>query len=259
MNMADFAEHERVLDELLRLLGSGTLIPGNYFPPAHVLSHQLCTPISVVQGAQEELINRGMLVEQNHSMLVARARIRRDTRKMNSISDAMAEKGHTVTSRVIHMDFCEASKEVASVLQLPLGARVFRLVRLRMLDGEPLLLEHSYLHAERFPGVEAYDYNVESLYRVLREQYSTIPMQQDLEFELESPSEAEQRLLGLDSESLLLTLLGHTRDQNGRPMEYSISKSVANRFLYESVAELGGSSLETPPPAGFRKRQGAME
>lgn len=255
MNRADFAQHEHAVDELLRLLDTSKLSPGHLFPTVKTLSIQLEIPQSVVAGALEELLYRGLLRQQGHDIVVSPKRTHRSTRQMNSLSDAMGAKGLPVTSRVVQKDFCEATKEAASALSLPLGARIFRLIRVRMVAGEPLVLEYSYLPAARFPGVERYDYNTESLYRVLGEQYNTIPKSQDLEFELEYPTTQEQRLLELEPQELLLSQLGYTRDQNEHPMEYSISKSVGHRFVYESLAELGGSSMVSSTPAKAGKKQ----
>lgn len=255
MNRADFAQHEQAVDELLRLLDTSGLAPGSLFPTVKTLSLRLDIPQAAAAGAVEELVCRGLLRQQGHDIVVSPRRTHRSTRQMNSLTDAMGAKGLPVTSRVVLKDFCEATKEAAAALSLPLGARIFRLVRVRMVAGEPLLLEYSYLPAARFPGVEQYDYNTESLYRVLEQQYNTIPKSQDLEFELELPSQEEQKLLHLSPQELLLTQLGYTRDQNEHPMEYSISKSVGNRFVYESVAELGGSSMVTSTPAKAGKKQ----
>lgn len=255
MNRADFAQHEHTVDELLRLLETSYPTPNTLFPTPKTLSICLNRSQHMVTDALEELVYRGLLYRKGHDIYVSPPRTHRSTRKMNSISEAMGVQGLVVTSRVVRNDFCEAAKEVAAALSLPLGARVFRLVRVRMIANEPLLLEYSYLPATRFPGVEVYDYNTGSLYTVLQEQYQTIPKSQDLEFVLELPTPEEQALLELSSQDLLLTQIGYTRDQSGNPMEYSISKSVGHRFIYESLAELQGSSMVSSIPAKTGKEQ----
>ncbi len=64
-----------------------------------------------------------------------------------------------------------AGEAVAAALGLELGSPTLYLERLRLADGEPLLLEQVHLPAERFPGLLASDLEHGSLYDLLTDRY----------------------------------------------------------------------------------------
>ena len=77
----------------------------------------------------------------------------------------MATRGHDPETRLVSARPEPAGESVAAALALEPGSPTLFLERLRLADGEPLLLEQVHLPAERFPGLLASDLEHESLYR----------------------------------------------------------------------------------------------
>ena len=54
---------------------------------------------------------------------------------------------------------------------MPRGCKVFYLKRIRLVDGEPLIVLNNYVVYDACPGVETVDFTTERLFQVLEERY----------------------------------------------------------------------------------------
>ena len=69
-----------------------------------------------------------------------------------SFTEEVQRLGHDPATRVVTARTVAADAAVAEALDIAIGASVVHLERLRMADGEPLLLEQVFLSEARFPG-----------------------------------------------------------------------------------------------------------
>lgn len=87
-----------------------------------------------------------------------------------SFAGSMRARGLPSTSRVMATRRIRASGALQEQLALAEAAPVVRIERLRLVEGEPLLLENIWLPAADVPGIERLDLSG-SVYEVLRECY----------------------------------------------------------------------------------------
>lgn len=57
----------------------------------------------------------------------------------------MQAMGKTAETKILYLHTIEANKYIAENLNLPLGAKVYKLKRIRIGDGMPLMVERTYL------------------------------------------------------------------------------------------------------------------
>ena len=96
----------------------------------------------------------------------------RNLQDTDGFYQTVKRSGREITTKVVHMDFCETPKNIGRKMKLPLGHKLFRLVRIRYLDGIPVMISTAFLDAERFPGLEALDFESNSLYSLLKQHYN---------------------------------------------------------------------------------------
>src|SRR3954451_24945817 len=90
-----------------------------------------------------------------------------------STSEGIRRLGHDPATRVVTARTMAAEPSIAEALGIAQGAQVVHLERLRMADGEPLLLAQVYLPEARFPGLLAGDFYHGSLYDLLQDRYGS--------------------------------------------------------------------------------------
>ena len=101
-----------------------------------------------------------------------------------------------------------------------LGYPLYKIVRLRSVDGEPVMIETSYIPAGRVPGLEKKDLEHQSLFAVLEEDYGVIPREGDEKIGITYATDEEAALMGVEPESPLFWIVSTTYDQGGQMMEY---------------------------------------
>ncbi len=127
---------------------------------------------STLRSAIRQLISQGKIYNKNGSgTYVAREKLVRNLQDVRGLYQTAADMGREITSKVLGMSICETSKNIGRKMKLPLGHKLWRLERVRSLDGTPVTISQIYLDAERFLDLDQYDFETESLYAVLRERY----------------------------------------------------------------------------------------
>ncbi len=108
-------------------------------------------------------------------------------------SEGMRQTGHLTHSYILCQETIPASPSVARHLQLEKDTPVMRLVRLRIVDNEPLTLETSFISLKRFPELINDDFALRSLYDIFTTRYGIeiIELEQTLEPVLMTDYEAE--------------------------------------------------------------------
>jgi len=184
---------------------------------------ELCQTYGVsrvtVRKAILDLVQEGLLVRrQGKGTFVAGQRLCRDLRSVDSFTDACITGGHQPDTRLISAQLIPATVEDAQLLALPREAQVLELCRLRLCDGEPVLLE-----ILRFPA--AYDDLRDeaadgSLYACLQ-QRGVIPSSARRDVSLGHATPFVSKHLGTDVGDALLLLDETVLDQHGAPLHLS--------------------------------------
>jgi len=136
------------------------------------LCHQFDVSRSTLRQALGELEERGLISRhQGRGTFVTRPRLQFPIAGAFSIGEAMRQRGLSITTRVLGVDVIEASRQLATDLACFPGDAVVVIERLRLSDGEPMVLDTAHLRADLFPGLERVDLEHRSLYEVLRTDY----------------------------------------------------------------------------------------
>jgi GntR family transcriptional regulator len=147
--------------------------------------------------------------------------------------------GMTPSSSVIDQYVQEASGDVASRLDLPTGAPVLYLHRVRLADDVPVLLEEGYVSVATRPQVIEYDFSQHSLYQVLRDEYGIIlnRADQSLEAVLARPEDGELLQIELPAAVMLRTRV--TYATTGEALEYVRGRYRGDRYKFDITLHQG--------------------
>jgi GntR family transcriptional regulator len=115
------------------------------------------------------LLERDGLIARRHGLgtFVARPAIDYDILHLRALAGDLSALGEDVATRFLRSHFVVAEARVAQALALPAGAPVFALERLRLVDGEPVSFQTSYLPAALGEELSKADLAVTPLRQVL--------------------------------------------------------------------------------------------
>lgn len=175
---------------------------------------------STLRSAIRQLILEGKIYNKNGSgTYVSREKLVRNLQDAKGFQQTAEAAGRQILTKVLDMCLCETSKDIGKKMKLPLGHKLWRLERVRYMDGIPVVLSVIYLDAERFPGVEQYDFSEQSLYRVLDEHYGVRPKSGVEKLSITSCDEREAGYLETEVGAQVIFQSGLTMDEDDRIFE----------------------------------------
>src|SRR5579885_2158833 len=161
---------------LIERLSQGCWKPDQQLPTEDELGIQFGVSKATVRHALRELAEAGLIRrEQGRGTFAADTKIQFGPRRLTSFTDEMRESGMQSASRVLGHSIVPASNEVAAKLQLPPGANVFKLHRLRLAGGEPMGVQTVHIPESLAPGIQDVDFATASLYETLETRYGLAP------------------------------------------------------------------------------------
>lgn len=128
-------------------------------------------------------------------------------------------QGGAVVSRVIELGVVSPPTPVETALRLSSGESAIKIVRLRAAGDDPLLLETSYLPADRCAGLELENLESQSLYTLLETRYGLPLMRARQTIEASAATEFEANLFGVDDGAPVLIVEGVAYTADEQPIE----------------------------------------
>lgn len=225
--------HHQVYLDLHAALDAGEWKPGAQFPTERDLAERYGCSLITIRRALGELVREQRLERtRGRGTFVLHPRIDRDIEGHLSFTEEMQLRGLDPATRLIAARPESAGVAVAAALNLELGSPILYLERLRLADGEPLLLEQVHLPAERFPGLLASDLERGSLYDLLKDRYGTrVAKARELLEPILLPAR-EARLLGRKRGAPALLIEGIAATAEGTPVEFGRTYVRGDRTRY---------------------------
>jgi GntR family transcriptional regulator len=149
----DAATLERFLLDGLR---DGTLTQGQRLGSERELAERFGTTRAGLRSALVPLQRRGLVrrvTGRGGGTFVGDFTVERDLSRIVSVVEYLRRQGFETGTRVLSAALTAADDIVADALAIAEGAFVVELVRVRSANGVPIVLEHSRLPADRFPGL----------------------------------------------------------------------------------------------------------
>jgi GntR family transcriptional regulator len=220
-----YSRLKETLVALIRGLDAGSAIP---------TERELCDRYGVsrttVRQALQELVHEGQLYRrQGRGTFVAPPKLVQ-TIQLHGHTEEMEAQGLRPGSRSLSADDVPASPEVAAFFGLAAGGRVHRIVRVRLVDDEPIALQTVYLDGARFGDVGESLTEWVSLYRLLRDRYDTQIAGGEETVECAAAETETADLLEIDVGAPLLVLHRRSWEADGRPVEWSESLYRGDRY-----------------------------
>lgn len=136
----------------------------------------------------------------------------------------MKDDSRKLTSKIIEFTVEFPDVEIAERLQVEQSAPVYKIIRLRLLDGKPYALEHTYMACDLVPGLDdsillasVYDYLWNTLHLKFAGSYRHITA--------EKPDQYDKDHLACRDDDPILQVEQVVYLENGRPIEYSRTRN----------------------------------
>lgn len=222
--------YKQLMARLKNDITAGVYPAGGRIPSEQVLCDVYGVSRVTVRKALLDLVQEGMLVRrQGKGTFVADERIQRDLHQITSFSDACCQMGHQPGSRLISVQMQEADADDVERLGIAPGSQVVCMCRLRLCDGEPVMLEINHF-PEAFAPLMEQDMSG-SLYAILR-QMGAVPTSATHDISLGHATPMVSRHLATEPGEALLVLDELVLDQHGEPLHLSRQWIRGDRYTF---------------------------
>lgn len=225
--------HHQVYLDLKAALDAHEWKTGDRLPTERDLASRYGCSLITIRRALSELVREGRLERtRGRGTFVLAPRFDVDFAGALSFTEEMQTRGLDPATRLVAARPEAAGETVAAALDLEVGSPTLYLERLRLADGEPVLLEQVHLPAERFPGLLASDLEHNSLYDILTERYGVRVAKAREALEPILLRAREARLLDRRPGTPALLIEGIASTDDGRPVEFGRTYVRGDRTRY---------------------------
>ncbi len=230
---SDTPLYSQLTSLLKRQIHSGILKPGDLIPSESQLCATYRLSRSTVRQALSQLTEAGLLIRRRgRGSFVADAKLNRHINHLYSFSEDMIANGRTPRSSILEKAVLRPAAFIADALSLPEAGEVFKLVRLRLADDEPLLLETTYLPLRLCPDIFNEDLSAQSLYALLRNRYHLALYRATETYEAAKLNKEAARLLHCRPQAAAFTIHRVAYLDNGTAFEYTSSVARSDKCLF---------------------------
>lgn len=227
--------YHQVRNLILERINSGAYKPGDRLPSEQELSAAYGVSIITVKRAMVELANEGVVYrKQGKGTFVQTPVLEEDLSLAVALAKPVLMHAETGYHRVISIQEVESDVEVSKALSIPVSSKVTRIERLKIVNGEPLGHERSFVPSELCPGLgeKMASGGATLVYEVLEAEYSIRLVRARLFIEPTILREREATLLGTSKGKAAMLWTRITYTVCDRPVEYYKAVVRGDRFKY---------------------------
>ena len=231
--MAKQPAYIKVHNEIKDLITAGAYPTGTLLPPEPKLEKQFGVSRTTIRRAVELLARAGCVeVKQGRGTMVLDYNINQNISGITSISQTLLKKGYDVKPRKIYMEHVTADKTVANALDLKEGTALIRLQRIQLADEVPIAIMENYINPDMVEGIERYNSNFTSLYKLLEDEYE-LKLDGSIDkitAKVADFMESEMLQIPLGSALIIMRRVTYFK---GIPMTYDYLRIRADKYQFE--------------------------
>jgi GntR family transcriptional regulator len=223
--------YAQIKQTILKDIDEGALSTGDLLAPEIELAQHFGVSRPTVRQAILELTREGFLARRRgKGTVVMRRQVDYPTGRLLSFTEEFAASGGQPSAKIRNQSIVSADRQLAVRLGIPVRGLVFRLERIRSIDGSPVAWQVSNIAYSKVPAIEANDFRTASLYTTLRFRYGLTIASADETIQAAVATDLDSELLGIPKGSPLFRIERRAFTDTGDVVEVADSMYRADRY-----------------------------
>lgn len=171
---------------------------------------------------------------QGKGTFIAPNKIDQPLEQFYSFGDIISKSGLKPSSKIMLFECINPTTIIKTVMKLAENEKVYKLIRIRLANNEPILYEITYLPADRFPNLEEDNISENGLYNTLKSDYKTTLDYATETFSATALSATAARALYEEKGSCSIKFERLTYENN-KIIEFTTSIAKGNKFKFTTT------------------------
>lgn len=232
------AKYKKIYEELKEAINDGEYGPGAKLPDELSLCQIYDCSRMTVKKALDLLVQEGKIFrKQGQGSFVLNKQMVNDPYQIEEIPVGGFDRArsHLAKSRILEFKLSFASSDVAKALHLKENDPVYDILRLRLYDGEPTVIEHTFMPVNLIPGINE-DVLNHSIYHYIEHDLNLKIASAQQTNRADVSNDLDHEVLGLSDIEPVLVVEQIAYLDNGMPFEYSFCRHRYDKFKFTAFS-----------------------
>lgn len=231
------ALYHQLETELIDLINKGELKENDKLPSERELCDQYNVSRTTARQAIGELERKEYVFKvHGKGTFVSPKVYKQQLLKFYSFTEEMKKLGKNPSSEILSFNLINADAKIAEKLKVEENSQVYEILRLRIADDIPMMLEFTYLPEYRFEGLKENMLQEKPMYDIFREVYNVSITKAKESFKPILISKNDSKILNVEDGTAAMRIERVTFENNNI-IEYTVSVSRGDKFEYTVILE----------------------
>ncbi len=231
------ALYHQLETELIDLINKGDIKENDKLPSEREICNQYNVSRTTARQAIGELERKEYVYKiHGKGTFVSPKVYKQQLLKFYSFTEEMKKLGKKPSSEILGFELIKANEKIAIKLGINKDENIYKILRLRIADGVPMMLEFTYLPEYRFLKLQDKMLRERPMYDIFREKYNVSITKAKESFKPVLINKNDAKILNVKDGTAAMKIERITyEDEN--IIEYTVSISRGDKFEYNVVLE----------------------
>lgn len=225
--------YKRIADQIQ----DGRYAPGTKLPSEHELMNQFDTSRETIRKALNLLAQNGFIqkIQGKGSIVLDAQKFDFPVSGLVSFRELAEKMGQRFRTHVEDLEYEKPEEEIRSKLQMPAGGHIWRVFRVREIDGERIILDKDYLNSTYVDHLTK-EICEDSIYQYIEGELGLTISFAKKEIVVEEPTEEDRRLLELNGHMNIVVVRNFVYLDDATLFQYTESRHRPDKFRFVDFA-----------------------
>ncbi|ADI00241.1 trehalose operon repressor [Salisediminibacterium selenitireducens] len=225
--------YKRIADQIQ----DGLYAPGTKLPSEHELMNQFDTSRETIRKALNLLAQNGFIqkIQGKGSVVLDAQKFDFPVSGLVSFRELAEKMGQRFRTHVEDLAYEKPAEEIRAKLQIPAGGHIWRVLRVREIDGERIILDKDYLNSTYVDHLTK-EICEDSIYQYIEGDLGLTISFAKKEIVVEEPTEEDRRLLELNGHMNIVVVRNFVYLDDATLFQYTESRHRPDKFRFVDFA-----------------------
>ena len=234
-------KYEKIADEIRQAIRKGQYSSGDQLPMEKDMCKQYQVSRVTIKRAMDALVQQGLVIKRRGSGTFVKTLDDNYVKQLSlSTSNQLygfreTYKGRKVRTEVLRFEIVHPSEDVAVKLQMSTKDFVYDIIRVRILDDVPLVIEYTMMPIQLVPGIRN-EVLEDSIYRYIEKTLGLQIQSAHRTVRAVRSTKMEQEHLHIPADLPILEVEQVAFFSDGHPFEYSISHHRSDKSEFSAIS-----------------------